>query len=568
MNMQSVALPYTRVDVEPGLRKVILIEIIFPMVLLILGIAMGFLQVLYRSGIIRAQSFLGVEYYQGLTLHGAINAIVFTTFFAVAFGHAIMRFHTDTPLDVRAAWASLVLMTGGTLMAAVPMLTGSASVLYTFYPPLKAHPAFYIGLVLLVIGSWVAFFSWIPVYLKWRREHRGAKTPLAVMGIFATFIVWFIATIPVAVEIIVLLIPWSLGWTRTVNVPLARMLFWFFGHPLVYFWLLPAYVMYYTMLPKLAGGRLYSDFAGRFTFLWLIAFSAPIGIHHQYTEPGISTTWKALHAFFTLLVAIPSLVTAFTLAASMEEGARKRGGKGLFGWWGKLPYLDKDRWLFGYLFAGLFLFIFGGITGIVNASYNLDNVVHNTAWMPAHFHQTVAGPVFLSFIGGSLLLLASLRGRDIALKAVNVWIPYIWTLGIMVFSTGLFVGGVAGEPRRTNMGLTYSNPASPLFQADWSFSRVAGTLGGTIMFLAMLLYFVVFFATMFGKKTTQPALELPHSEPYHDEDVAAVQNLRPWIVAAVILLIVAYAPPFIELARGRYEGAPPYSPASPVAESR
>src|SRR3954451_4907828 len=99
------------------------------------------------------------------------------------------------------------------------------------------------------------------------------------------------------------------------NVPLARMLFWFFGHPLVYFWLLPAYVMYYTMLPKLTGGKLYSDFAGRFTFLWLIAFSAPVGIHHQYH--GVSTTWKFVHTFFTMLVAIPSLVTAFTLAASM-----------------------------------------------------------------------------------------------------------------------------------------------------------------------------------------------------------------------------------------------------------
>ena len=566
--MRSAAIPYTRLDVEPGLKKIILFEILFPMALLVLGIVTGFLQVLYRAGIIRSQSFLGIEYYQGLTLHGAINAVVFTTFFAVAFGHAVMRFYTGKPLLLGPAWLSLVLMSVGTLLAAVPMLTGHASVLYTFYPPLKAHPAFYIGLVLLVIGSWVAFFSWIPIYLQWKRENAGTKTPLGVLGIFATFIVWFIATIPVAVEILFLLIPWSLGWTSTVNVPLARMLFWFFGHPLVYFWLLPAYVMYYTMLPKLAGGKLYSDFAGRFTFLWLVAFSAPIGIHHQYTEPAISTTWKAVHAFFTLLVAIPSLVTAFTLAASMEHGARQRGGSGLFGWWRKLPYLDRDRWMFGYLFSGLFLFIFGGITGIVNASYNLDNVVHNTAWMPAHFHQTVAGPVFLSFIGGSLLLVSTLTGREIALKRLNVWIPYLWTLGIMVFSTGLFVGGVAGEPRRTNMGMSYANPASPLYRADWSFSRIVGTIGGAIMFATMLLYFVIFVATLLKKKTSPGLLELTTSEAYHDEDVVAVQSLRPWLVATVLLLVLAYTVPFIELARGRYEGAQPFDPGSPVAQSR
>jgi len=563
--MRSAALPYTRIAIEPSLSRIILFEIIFPTILLVLGIFTGLLQVLYRAGVIRSQSFLGLEYYQGLTLHGAINAIVFTTFFAVAFGHAMIRFHLGRPLILGTVRISAILMTIGTLMAALPMLSGDASVLYTFYAPLKAHPAFYFGLVFLVIGSWVAFFGWIPVFLQWTRENPDTKLPLGVMGILAAFIVWFIATIPVAVEIIVFLIPWSLGWTATVNVPVTRMLFWFFGHPLVYFWLLPAYAMYYTMLPKLSGGKLYSDFAGRITFLWLILFSAPIGIHHQYTEPGISTVWKSLHAFFTLLVAIPSLATAFTLAASMEHGAREKGGRGLFGWWRQLPYLDPERWLFSYLFAGLFIFIFGGITGIINASYNLDNVVHNTAWLPAHFHQTVAGPVFLAFIGGGLLLVTKLTGKEIALKRLNVWIPYLWTLGIMVFSSGLFVGGVMGEPRRTNMGLTYTNPESPLYQPSWQFARVVGTIGGVLMFLAMVLYFVVFFGTLLRKKTAEGMLELPFSEPYHDEDVAAVQRFRPWLIGAVILLIIAYTMPFVDLARAKYEGAPPYAPDSPIA---
>src|SRR5512140_1810009 len=105
--MKSATLSYTRIEVEPGLKKVILFEIAFPMILLVLGITTGFLQVLYRSGVIRAKSFLGIEYYQGLTLHGTINAIVFTTFFAVAFGHAVMRYYLGKPLHLGAAWASL-----------------------------------------------------------------------------------------------------------------------------------------------------------------------------------------------------------------------------------------------------------------------------------------------------------------------------------------------------------------------------------------------------------------------------------------------------------------------------
>jgi cytochrome c oxidase subunit I len=553
-----------RMEIEPSLKRMILIELIFPMVLLILGIYHGLMQTLYRAGIIRSRQMFGLEYFQGLTLHGVVNAIVFTTFFAVAFGYAVVRFYLRRPLNMKVAWLSFALMVIGTLLAAAAILSGKASVLYTFYPPLRAHPAFYIGLTLTVVGSWIAFVNWWPAYSSWVREHPGEKVPLGVVGIFAAFIVWLIATIPVAIEIIFLLIPWSLGWTATVNVPLARMLFWFFGHPLVYFWLLPTYVMYYTMLPKLSGGKLFSDFAGRFTFMWLVLFSAPVGIHHQFTEPGISSTWKFVHAFFTMLVAVPSFATAFTMAASMEHGARANGGRGWLGWWKKLPYLDKDRWLFSYFFCGLFIFIFGGVTGIINASYNLDTVVHNTSWLPAHFHQTVAGPIFLSYIGMSLYLVAKLTGKKIKCGGLNVWAPYIWTLGIMIFSTGLFIGGAGGEPRRTNMGLTYTNPQSDLYHADWQVAKILGSIGGIIMTLAALMFFIVFFATLFGRAHKEGALELIESEPYHDEHVPAVQRFTPWIVAAVLLLIIAYAPPIVQTLRSNFPGARPYSPDSPA----
>src|ERR1022692_3031830 len=200
------------VEIDPGLKRMILIEIIFPVALLTLGIYHGLMQVLYRSGMIHSSQFLGLEYYQGLTLHGVVNALVFTTFFAVAFGYAVVRFYLARPLNMTVAWLSFALMVGGTLMAATVILTRNATVLYTFYPPLRAHPAFYIGLTLVVIGSWVAFFNWIPPYLAWKRENPGRKVPLAVVGIFVTFIVWLIATIPLAIETIFLLIPWSIGW--------------------------------------------------------------------------------------------------------------------------------------------------------------------------------------------------------------------------------------------------------------------------------------------------------------------------------------------------------------------
>ena len=123
--------------IEPWLRRLILLEVIFPVVLLIFGIYHGLMQELYRAGIIRANSVLGISYYQGLTAHGVINAIVFTTFFAVAFGHAIIRYSLNKPIHRGAATLSAVLMILGTAMTAFMIFAGKASVLYTFYPPLR-----------------------------------------------------------------------------------------------------------------------------------------------------------------------------------------------------------------------------------------------------------------------------------------------------------------------------------------------------------------------------------------------------------------------------------------------
>lgn len=552
--------------IQKRLRPVILAQLLLPLALFTFGAFHGVAQVLHRCGLIRDDDFLEIGYFQGLTAHGVINAIVLTTFFAAAFGNAVVSQQLGGGVVLPLAWAGFGLMAAGTALAVFEILAGRASVLYTFYPPLKAAPGFYFGLVFLVVGSWLAFWAWIPSYRRWRRAHPGQKTPLAAVGVFSTFIVWQICTLPAAYELIVQLIPWSLGWTPGVNVVLSRLLFWFFGHPLVYFWLLPAYVMYYAMLPALAGGKLYSDFYGRFVFMIFIVLSSPIGLHHQFTEPGISSDYKLLQAILTLLIAVPSMATAFTIAASLEHGARRRGGKGLFAWWARLPHFDARNWLFPYLFLGLVIFIFGGITGIVNASYSMDLVVHNTAWLPAHFHLTVGGPVLLAILGMSLYLILGLTGKECAAPRLALAVPYVWTAGVLTFSTGLFWGGLRGDPRRSNLGISYLDPTSPLYRPDWLLPERVGAVGGCVMGLAVALFFYVLIASLLKPSSPQAAdtFALPESQALHDEDVPAVKNFLPWIVAAVLILAVSYGPPLAEVLRARYPGSAAYSPESPV----
>jgi cytochrome c oxidase subunit I len=557
-----------KTELQKPLQRIILIELLVPLALLLFGTYHGVLQVLYRAGVIRATSFAGIEYYQGLTAHGVINALVLTTFFAVAMGHALVSQELESPLSIFGAGLSMALMLLGAAMAAAMIFAGKATVLYTFYPPLKAHPVFYLGLAIFIVGSWIALYTWIPPYIRWRKNNPEKKTPLAVVGMFAAFIVWQIATLPLAFEVLVLLVPWSLGWTQGVNVILSRTLFWFFGHALVYFWLLPIYVLYYTMLPRLAGGKLFSDFAGRFSFLMFIVLSTPLGLHHQFADPGISSTWKGMQMVLTLIVAIPSMLTAFTVAASLEFGARQRGGTGLFGWWTKLPYFSTGNWMFSYLFCGLAIFLFGGVTGLINASYSMNNVVHNTAWLPAHFHLTVGGPVFLGILGMSLFMITGILKKPVISPRLAVAVPYVWMGGTFIFSSGLFLGGLRGEPRRTNMGMTYLNPTSPSYRADWWITTHVGAVGGCIMGLAILLYLIVLIRSFSGSRSE--ALEhepfsIPLSETYHNENIPAVRNFRPWIIAAALLIVLAYYPPINDIMKSKFKLAPGYHPDSPVS---
>ena len=146
---------------------------------------------------------------------------------------------------------------------------------------MKANWAFYLGLTLVVVGSWIEGYGFYFTYYAWRKENPEVRTPLMSFGSLITMVMWQIATLGVAVEILTMLLPWSLGLIEGTDPQLARTYFWFTGHPLVYFWLLPAYVSWYAMLPKQAGGKLFSDSLARFCFL---ALPGALG------TAGISTT--------------------------------------------------------------------------------------------------------------------------------------------------------------------------------------------------------------------------------------------------------------------------------------
>jgi cytochrome c oxidase subunit 1 len=215
--------------------------------------AMGVLQALSMADIAfpgRSESL----FYISLTAHGVLMALVFMTFFIMGLGYALANASLGRLVGLKVGWAAFWMGVTGSVAAAVTILRGQSTVLFTFYPPLQAHPLFYIGATLLVVASWIWGGVILASYRSWRREHPGAPVPLPAHGMIATIVIWYLATTGLAIEVVFMLIPWSLGWVATIDPMVARTYFWWFGHPLVYFWLLPAYVLWYYVLPRVAEG--------------------------------------------------------------------------------------------------------------------------------------------------------------------------------------------------------------------------------------------------------------------------------------------------------------------------
>ncbi len=480
------------------------------------------------------------SYYQGLTLHGAGNVLLWTTFFICGFLSFTTVYALRRPLaSMGLAWATFWLMVVGTALAVWPILTNDATVMFTFYPPMKAHWAFYIGLTLVVAGTWLVTLNLALTYRHWRRANPGLPTPLAAFMSLITFAMWTLATFGVAVEMVFQLIPWSLGLVQDVDPLLARTFFWFTGHPIVYFWLLPAYVSWYTMVPRQLGTTLFSPSMARASFILFLLLSTPVGFHHQYTDPGISEGWKLLHTFFTFGVFFPSLLTFFNVVATIERGGRARGGTGLIGWIFRLPW--KDPSVAAQLLA-MVLFAFGGISGLVNASYNINLVVHNTVWVVGHFHLTVGTAVTLSFMGITYWLLPYLTGRALWSRRVALAQVWLWFVGMAIFSETLHRLGLLGMLRRTFISV------APYLPQDWFnvlLMPMVG-VGGTLLFISGLLYFLNVVLTLLASR--EPArVEVPLSQGEEELGMPALDRWTPWLVTAIVLVFIAYAPMVIQL---------------------
>lgn len=538
-------------------RKLALWHIGVAYIAFLIGTLCGLLQVFIRNDALQLPSWL--DYYQILTAHGVLLALIFTTYFIFGFFVTGMSKSLGSfgPKVLLYSWIGFWVTTIGTVMATVMIISGEASVLYTFYAPLKASGWYYVGLALVIVGTWISSFALVGHYMVWRKAHKGELSPLFAFMTITTIIMWIIACLGVVATVLFQFIPWAFGWVDTINVELSRSLFWYFGHPLVYFWLLPAYMAWYVIVPKLLGVKVFSDSLARLAFVLFILFSIPVGFHHQLTEPGISNFWKFLQVVLTFMVIIPSLLTAFSMFGTFERAGRKNGGQGLFGWFTKLPWKDVR---FTSIFVAMAFFIPGGAGGIINASFQLNEVVHNTMWIVGHFHITVGTPVAMTFMGLTFWLVPYLTGRKFSKVMQKLGFIQIitWTIGMLLMSTSQHILGLLGAPRRTAY-TGYNNHPSALEWFDGILTNhVTMAVGGSILFLsAMLMIYIVVMTMFLSPKAELEAdfVDFPMADSDKEHTPKFLENWWIWIGIAFALIIIAYAIPLY----GMIHHAPPGS---------
>jgi cytochrome c oxidase subunit 1 len=497
---------------------------------------MGAYQVLERSGFLPLIESAPV-YFAAVSSHGVLMAYVLTIFFVPGFGYYIATTSLNQPIwNIKWAWAGFGVSLLGTVLAAIPLLTGSASVLYTFYPPIRAHTLFYVGATLLLAGSWVWCVIMIVMMRQWKQANPGQPVPLAMFSTVANAYLWLWTSVGVAAEVLFQILPWAFGWMDTVDPGLARTLFAWTLHPIVYFWLIPAYTAFYVLVPKQAGSYILSDEMARVAFIVLVVFSLPIGFHHLYMDPEQAKGWKLLHGVGTFIVTLPTLLTAFAVIASLEIAGRLRGGKGLFGWIGALPWRNS---MVLAMILGLLMLILGGFGGIINASYAMNAMIHNTAWVPGHFHLIFAGTTVIMYFAVAYYFWPILTGKPLFSNNMALLQLWTWFIGMVVLTTPWHILGLLGQPRRIS-SVQYNSPLT----LAWDTFELAMIVGGLIMLGSACLFVYNLVKTQLNPVTEAYTGKIEYADPiYPVNNLPEFLNdfkIWNWVIAAFMFISFGY----------------------------
>jgi cytochrome c oxidase subunit 1 len=498
-----------------------------------------------------------VWFYRVLTIHGMNMLIFFILFFEMA----VLYFASAVLLNCRVpapkvAWSAFGLMVLGTVLVEWTMITGKADVLFTSYVPLRAHPAFYLGVILFAVGALIVvgeFFATL-VVAKRERTYEGS-VPLVTFGAITAAIIAVITLVHGAAIYIPTFL-WSLDM-MSVDAQVYRLVWWGLGHSSQQINVAAMVSIWYLLGALTVGAVVVNEKISRSAFVLYILFISMASAHHLLVDPGFGPAWKVVNtSYFMYMAVLASMLHGFTVPAGVELGLRLRGfTQGIFGWLRRAPWGDPG---FSSLVLSVVVFGFvGGITGVTFGTEQINIIAHNTLRIPGHFHATVVSGTAMAFMGVTYYVIPLIFRKRVAFYGMAKIQPYVFAIGMLLFSMAMTFAGSFGVPRRhwditfagAPFDLAYS-PAVDLVVGIMAIGGLLGALGGGMYILTTV--WSVFFGKPLGDESTEAVLagSVPpgvYSRPFLElpaEDVEMEEHGRlgpmPGTMILVLIFLVAF----------------------------
>lgn len=430
------------------------------------------------------EMFPAAMYNQLMTLHGAIMV-----FMVIIPGIPAFLGNFFLPLQIgakdvafpRVNLLSWYLLITGATVALCSLFLGGVDTGWTFYTPYSIRTDN--GTIWVVLGAFIMGFSSILTGLnfivtihKLRAKGMGFfQMPLFVWSLYSTAIIQVLATPVLAITLLLLSAERLLGIgvfdPKLGGDPvLFQHFFWFYSHPAVYIMILPAMGVVSELITTFSRKTIFGYKAIAFSSVGIAAVSFFVWGHHMFVS-GQSEWAGILFSFLTMLVGVPTAIKVFNWVATMYRGSIKFD----------TPML--------YANGFLFLFVIGGVTGIMLATLAFDVHVHDTYFVVAHFHYVMVGGTLMAIMGGIYYWLPKMFGKMYNEFWGRISFALIF-VGFNVTFFPQFILGFMGMPRRYH---DYIAPYEPLNQLS--------TVGSWLIGWGFVVGFVVIVhALLRGKK--------------------------------------------------------------------
>ena len=492
----------TGLKVDSNAENLIKVNAVVAVVCFLLGVIAAIGILLTRWQAVHLLSAEG--YYRMLTSHG-LNMLIF---FIVFFEMAVLYFAGPVLLNCRLpapklGWLNFILMVVGMVMVNVMVYTGNADVTFTSYPPLMAHPMYYLGIILFAVGALLVCFQFMATLVVAKREktYEGSM-PLVVFGALTAAIIAIITLLHGAL-IFVPTFLWSLGLME-MDPQIYRLVFWGLGHSSQQINVAAMVAIWYLLAGLTVGGVVLNEKISRIAFGLYILFISMASAHHLLVDPGFGPAWKVWNTSYAMYLAVlASMIHGFTVPAGIEMGQRLRGfTNGLFEWLRKAPWGDPA---FSGMALSVVIFGFmGGITGVTIGTEQINIIAHNTLRIPGHFHTTVVGGTALAFMAVTYYVLPLIFQKRVAFWGMAKVQPYFFGFGISIMAMAMIFQGIFGVPRR-HWDITFAGALFPVeFHPAVGMLQALMGIGGLIAVTGALMYIAIAVVTVFfGKKITE-----------------------------------------------------------------